>query len=134
MSRTPGFVLPSAYSSQEELKDDLRRRSEETTGFTLFEFSDFDSELVHYGVKGMKWGVRKDEETTSRQPFTPPRIDSRVHSTTASGALEVARLMHDRYGYTVKDVKVFDKSHPIYTPELEKSFLAFVENTQELGS
>ena len=25
-----------------------------------------DDELVHYGVKGMKWGVRKKRETTSR--------------------------------------------------------------------
>lgn len=25
------------------------------------------SELKHYGVLGMKWGVRKDKRTTSKQ-------------------------------------------------------------------
>lgn len=54
MTRTPGFIVPSSYSSPEELIEDLQRRSEEA-GFTPFDFSD----LKHYGVKGMHWGVRK---------------------------------------------------------------------------
>lgn len=65
MPRTPGLIIPSAYSSKEELEKDLRRRSE-AAGFSPFDASDFvDEELAHIGVKGMKWGHRKkrsDEE------------------------------------------------------------------------
>lgn len=57
MSRTPGFIIPSSYSSQEELEKDLRRRSEEA-GFTPFDPD--KPELLHYGIKGMKWGVHHD--------------------------------------------------------------------------
>jgi hypothetical protein len=57
LSRTPGFIIPSSYSSQEELEADLRRRSEEA-GYAPFNFSGFaTSEIKHYGIKGMKWGV-----------------------------------------------------------------------------
>ena len=30
----------------------------------------YDDYLAHYGVKGMKWGVRKDRKRSSRQPRT----------------------------------------------------------------
>lgn len=68
MSRTPGLIVPSAYSSKEELEKDLRRRSE-AAGFTPFKAEDNFLEqmdnaaefLSHYGVKGMKWGVSRSE-------------------------------------------------------------------------
>jgi len=31
---------------------------------------EYDNYLTHYGVKGMKWGVRKDQKRSSRQPRT----------------------------------------------------------------
>lgn len=77
MSRTPGFIIPSSYSSQEELEEDLRRRSEEA-GFTPFNFSDFSKpEIKHYGVKGMKWGVRRsDPSGISRSTNREARKDA----------------------------------------------------------
>jgi hypothetical protein len=71
MVRTPGFVVPSSYSSQEELEADVKRRAEEA-GDTPFDPSDFlahsdkppldDNILIHYGVKGMRWGQRKNTD------------------------------------------------------------------------
>lgn len=60
MSRTPGFIVPSAYSSNVELEQDLRERSK-AAEFTPFEASSFLDEdtIEHYGIKGMKWGVHK---------------------------------------------------------------------------
>lgn len=78
MTRTPGFIIPSSYPSQEELEEDLRRRSEEA-GFTPFNFSDFSkSELTHYGVKGMKWGVTRDRpDGVSRSTNRDARKDAK---------------------------------------------------------
>jgi hypothetical protein len=89
------------------------------------------SELIHYGVKGMKWGVHKEEETFSRAPAKPMEVDPRVHNSTRDGAIETSRLMNDRYGYSLGAVKVLDKNHPHY--EEGKNALAFVENNQKTG-
>lgn len=70
MARTPGLIVPSAYSSQQELEEDLRRREREA-GYEPFNISEFDSAvhdfLAHYGVKGMKWGVVKERATGAAQ-------------------------------------------------------------------
>ncbi len=80
--RTPGFVLPSSYSSTEELNRDLARRAEEA-GYLPFDPADFLNEvthhelspeeefLVHYGIKGMKWGKRRSVEPVKK--FTESR-------------------------------------------------------------
>lgn len=82
MSRTPGFIVPSSYSSQEELEADLRRRDVEA-GFTPFNFSDFSQpEIKHYGVKGMKWGVRHDG---------PPGVSRSTNRQAKKDAKEFAR-------------------------------------------
>jgi len=76
-------ILPSAYSSKEELEKDLKRRGE-NAGFTpfdadsFFSHSDSDDEFVaqaeaasdflsHYGVKGMKWGQSRAAKKASRE-------------------------------------------------------------------
>ena len=83
MPRTPGVILPSAYSSKEELEKDLKRRGE-NAGFTpfdadsFFSHSDSDDEFVaqaeaasdflsHYGVKGMKWGQSRAAKKANRE-------------------------------------------------------------------
>lgn len=64
MTRTPGLIIPSAYSSKEELEKDLKQRSE-AAGFTPFEdfvehsdnrslILDKEVYLEHYGKKGMQ--------------------------------------------------------------------------------
>lgn len=88
MDRTPGLILPSAYSSAEELQADLQRRDQEA-GFTTYDPSalahsaggeSLDDILAHYGVKGMHWGVRKD------RPSGAPRrsISDRVNNAKAA--------------------------------------------------
>ncbi|QEQ93510.1 hypothetical protein SEA_GIRLPOWER_11 [Streptomyces phage GirlPower] len=122
MSRTPGFVLPSAYSSQEELEADLRRRSEETTGFTLFEFSDFDGELKHYGVKGMKWGVRKDR---------PNGVSRSINRDAAKDAKEFARakmFYGEGAGTRRKLIKAKVESKSKSNPAYKKAFDAHLAN------
>lgn len=83
MVRTPGFVLPSSFSSMEELQKDLKRRAE-ASGFTPFDPDTFLNEVVHedskesnamttevdnylehYGVKGMRWGKRSSSSSSS---------------------------------------------------------------------
>lgn len=81
MTRTPGFIIPSSYSSEEELDAELRRRSE-AAGFTPFEPSDYTDSMKHYGIKGMKWGVRHDG---------PASVSRKTNSQARSDAKEFAR-------------------------------------------
>lgn len=83
-------------------------------------------DLIHYGVKGMKWGVRNDDDVAGRfQPVgSGPKIDPKVHPASQEAAREVSRLVQERYGYTVKEVKSFGPGHPEY----ESGTLGYVQN------
>lgn len=63
MDRTPGFLDPSKFPSEEALEKELQRQAK-AFGFTPFNVDEFlhssGGGLVHYGVKGMHWGVRHD--------------------------------------------------------------------------
>lgn len=86
-------------------------------------------ELVHYGVKGMKWGVRKDDEVADRSHFQPvqggPKMDPKVHPESQKAAREVAALIQERYGYTVREVKSIGPGDEDY----DSGALAYVQNT-----
>ncbi|QFG08685.1 protease [Arthrobacter phage Ingrid] len=79
-----------------------------------------DEFLAHYGVKGMKWGVRKDQETGGddkfrfQGPTNGVRIDSALHETTQKGAAEVASLISNRYGFHINEVLSIGPGHPEY--------------------
>jgi hypothetical protein len=62
--KTPGILLPTAYSSVEEFDKELKRRSDEA-GFTelMHSSESVDEVLEHFGVRGMRWGVRRDRES-----------------------------------------------------------------------
>lgn len=65
MYRSPGVIVPTSYPLTEEFKANLLRRTE-LAGFTPFDPDDFlghsDEDVVmHFGVKGMRWGVRKSD-------------------------------------------------------------------------
>lgn len=62
MSRTPGFIDPSAYSSPEMVAKKLQEQNKEF-GFTPLGEELLHSDVVHYGVKGMHWGVRKGDSS-----------------------------------------------------------------------
>lgn len=88
-----------------------------------------DDVLAHYGVKGMKWGVRKAEDGGFRSESSAINIESGFHKKTHDAALEVASLMRDRYGYNIKNVKILDERHKHYQPE----YMAFVEDNKLAG-
>jgi hypothetical protein len=82
-------------------------------------------ELVHYGVKGMKWGVRNDQDGGYRVQASPLQIESGFHASTKQAVTEVSGLMSARYGYNIKNVKVLGPGHPEYPDTV-----AFVENNK----
>jgi hypothetical protein len=87
------------------------------------------TELTHHGVKGMKWGVRKDEGGVYRSESSSIVIEAGLPKKTSDAAREVSGLIRDRYGYNIKNVKVLDERHPEYQPE----FMAFVEDNKHFG-
>jgi hypothetical protein len=75
MYKTPGFVTPFSYSSEEELDADLKRRGE-ASGSTPFEVSYSEGKgIKHHGVKGMHWGVRKNTPTNANYAKSQQRYD-----------------------------------------------------------
>jgi hypothetical protein len=63
--------------------------------------------LVHYGVKGMHWGIRKEKPPSGVARFQAPKpaIASDLHPATKQAAVEVAKLMSERYGFHITEVK-----------------------------
>lgn len=82
MSRTPGFPLPSAFPTEAALMEKIRE-SNRKAGFEALdeEFED-SGELLHYGVKGMKWGVHRDR---------PDGVSRKTNREAAKDAKEFAR-------------------------------------------
>jgi len=79
--------------------------------------------VVHYGVKGMHWGVRKEDEGTNRFTSGGLAMDSGFNKKTRDAAVEVTNLIRDRYGYDINTVKTIGPDHPEYP-----GTLAYVEN------
>lgn len=86
--------------------------------------------LVHHGVKGMHWGVRKDR-SGGVHPMSAHtvNVEAGIHSTTHEAAVDVANKIHERYGFDINSVKVLDERHTHYDPD----FLAFVEDKHLSG-
>lgn len=87
-----------------------------------------DDILEHFGVKGMQWGVRKDQPTSGFRLQSGLSIASDLHPSTKQGAADVARLMNSRYGFQINEVKTLGPGHPEYTPGT-KGTIGFVEHT-----
>lgn len=85
--------------------------------------------LAHYGVKGMKWGFRKDRDSVHRFQTSEISIDPSIHKSTRDAATEVSRLIAERYGYNIKHVKTIKPGDPEYP-----STVAYVENKQVFGN
>lgn len=84
-----------------------------------------DDFLVHYGVKGMKWGVRNDGLVAGNRLVAGPTIDPTLHTSTQNAAKKVAGLVGERYGYQVTEIKALTTSHHEYS----NGTVGYVENT-----
>lgn len=71
-------------------------------------------EIIHYGVKGMHWGVRKGDEVSGRLQNSSIQIDSDIHPKTKQAATEISQLIGERYGYLIKSVKTLGPDNPEY--------------------
>lgn len=97
-------------------------------GRVVGETKTMDDVLAHYGIKGMRWGVRKEDDVAGRfQPVGAggPKIDPKVHPASQEAALKVSKLIQERYGYKVKEVQSFGPGHPEYAA----GTLGYVQNT-----
>lgn len=116
MTRTPGFVTPSSYSTDEELQKEVHRR-DEAAGFTPFNISDFsDEEIQHHGVKGMHWGVRKNDA---------PGVSRSINREAKKDAEEFARAKQfygEGAGTRRKLIKATVEGKSNKSPDYKKAF------------
>lgn len=95
MSRTPGFIDPSAYSSPEMVTKKLQEQNKEF-GFTpLGDELLHSSDVVHYGVKGMHWGQRKAKNDAPNPRYSERRRgeDKKVYG--KRGVKRINRRMNE---------------------------------------
>ena len=64
----------------------------------MWQWTDGACELYHYGVKGMKWGVRRNRSTTGKKGRSNTRYEHRPASKEQSSILdpELLRQQHKR--------------------------------------
>lgn len=131
MDVTPGVIVPSGYSSMEELLKDLQRRDQEA-GFTPFPTNLSHSDVVetflqHHGIKGQKWGIRHDRA---------PGVSARTNRSARRHAQEFARAKQffgEGAGTRRKLIKSIVESKSKQDPAFKKAF-DFHLARQDLGS
>lgn len=83
--------------------------------------------IEHYGKKGMKWGVRNEQQSTGfRGQGSGPSIDPALHASTQLAAKEVASLIGERYGFQITQVRNLKTDNPA---EYHYGTVAYVQHT-----
>lgn len=72
--QSPGLLLPTAYESVDDFEQELQQRCEKA-GFTAIS----DADLTHFGVKGMHWGVRKEQLKSDVIDSTKAKVSTTAH-------------------------------------------------------
>lgn len=87
---------------------------------------DIQNFLEHHGIKGMRWGVRKEDSVGGfRAETSGPKIDPTLHASTQQSAKEVADLISNRYGFQIHEVKNLQTSNPAEYAHGTVAFVAF---------
>jgi hypothetical protein len=92
----------------------------------------YETELCHYGVKGMKWGVRKARQTTSSHTSdtassnreTTVRNPVRYDWKNRSGKVKVQSSDHEKriYAYNDGSASIGDREAKYSTSEFKKKY------------
>lgn len=97
-----------------------------TTGLiekAIAAMDDDTNELFHYGVKGMKWGVRKDRQT-DQVTLTSEKTGDQVHVKYDPNRIKVGAMNPDTRGVSVqgrkKDVRKFLEEMGVAQKTLER--------------
>lgn len=87
---------------------------------------DLDEFFAHHGVKGMRWGVRKDDPNgVHRLQASTAIIDPSLTPETRRAGVEVSSLIKDRYKFNITAVKAMSNDDPEY----QRGTIAYVRST-----
>jgi 2'-5' RNA ligase len=74
--------------------------------------------LSHHGIKGMHWGVRKEQNGSSQVMPMTIKVEPGISKSTKEAAISVGTLMHERYGQNINNVKILGPGNPEYPDSL----------------
>jgi hypothetical protein len=91
----------------------------------------YNDKLEHYGVKGMKWGIRKDRDGGGRVKKAAKKVGAKALDSAQRGvAKSVARKIHRESRPAMRAaIKDLNKKFGKVTGENEKKYAAAVEKT-----
>lgn len=108
------------------------------------------SELVHFGIKGMKWGVRKEEETSTGKPAQPKKLSDRKvkrvrgHEAVAKSAqaqIDTIKANPSKWRYTrhnqnvqVKELEKFRDKHVKAAKDIREGHLTDYQKKLLIGA
>lgn len=84
------------------------------------------NELIHYGVPGMKWGVRHDKPSSGRSPYTKAKRASEIRKMSD----EDLRKSNTRHAAE----NLYKKNHPTDEESITKVFSDMNQNVNKINN